>query len=492
MRAEAPKSLDGADRWIALTAAVIVAVTALRLILLAYGHAPVHFDEAQYWTYGEALDWGYYSKPPLTGALIRVGVEVFGDTQFGLRVFAPLLHALIAGMIFATARRLFSAEIGFWAAAGYLLAPGVGVSSGVMSTDPVAMAGIATGLYAMTRGMTGGGLGWWIAAGVAAGLALLGKYTAIAFPLSALGYALFSRAGPMRPAGALAMGLAALAVIAPNLAWNAANDFATIAHVGENARLDGPLFSPTDLLEFFGAQFGVIGPVFFGALGLVLWRARTLWAEPRWRFLMWLTFPLLFVMLTQAFLSRAHPNWAAPAYVPGAILAAAILIGEGRRALARAQLILGAIGCVAFSIGVAVYADAPETLSRLYDPMKKARLGGVLCPPALAAMEAEGADALLSDDRRRLAECMFEGGLAMDRIAVWNPDGGADNHYQLVASLKPGDSRVFLLAMLVTEAQAAPIAARFERAKTVFTGEARTHADRAYPLTLMRLEGYRG
>ena len=42
--------------------------------------------------------------------------------------------------------------------------------------------------------------------------------------------------------------------------------FVSYLHVRDNAELGGPLFHPTALLEFFGSQFGVFGPLFFAGL----------------------------------------------------------------------------------------------------------------------------------------------------------------------------------------------------------------------------------
>jgi hypothetical protein len=104
--------------WASLTLAVLLAVMALRLGVNALEPMPVHFDEAQYWAYGQELDWGYFSKPPLAAWLIRAVTGAGGDTLFVLRLASPVAHALIAWLIFLTGRRLWDGQSGFWAAAG--------------------------------------------------------------------------------------------------------------------------------------------------------------------------------------------------------------------------------------------------------------------------------------------------------------------------------------------------------------------------------------
>ena len=62
----------------------------------------------------------------------------------------------------------------------------------------------------------------------------------------------------------LALGVA---LILPNLAWNAAHGFATFAHTADNAKWGGSLLKPGKGLEFLGAQFAVFGPILLTALG---------------------------------------------------------------------------------------------------------------------------------------------------------------------------------------------------------------------------------
>ena len=59
----------------------IDAVTALRLVWLAVGHADLYPDEAQYWWWSTHPALGYYSKPPMVAWLIAVTTAAFGDSE---------------------------------------------------------------------------------------------------------------------------------------------------------------------------------------------------------------------------------------------------------------------------------------------------------------------------------------------------------------------------------------------------------------------------
>ena len=46
----------------------------------------LYVDEAQYWTWAQQLDWGYFSKPPGIAALIWLSTALFGDGIVGVNI----------------------------------------------------------------------------------------------------------------------------------------------------------------------------------------------------------------------------------------------------------------------------------------------------------------------------------------------------------------------------------------------------------------------
>jgi len=424
--------------------------------------------------------------------VIRAVTGVGGDTLFALRLASPVAHALIAWLIFLTGRRLWDGPSGFWAATGYTAAPGVGVSAMIMSTDPVLMAFWAAALYAMVRAAQArpgwGGWAWWGVLGALIGAGLLAKYTMLAFVAGGLGYGLFAARERAWAGAAIAAGAAVL-VVSPNIVWNAANSFATLAHVAGDADPGRGYFHPLKLAEFVGAQFAVIGPVFLVAIVLAL-RHRSAWRDD-WgmRLVAWQTVPLLAAMTALSFITRAQANWAAPAYVGGALLAARWLVTAGGVAALRAQLGIGIAGSLAIWTMAGLYAGQPEGLTRRLDPFRKMRISEPYCDLVLLTMGEEEAGVLLSDNRRRLSECMFYGGLGWDEVAIWNPDGRPDNHHELVATLQPGDQREMLL---VVQRGAEAIADHFDHAREVDSGSLETHIDHSVPFSIWAVHGFRG
>ena len=476
--------------WGLWALALILGVVALRLFVNALGWVPVHFDEGQYWAYGQELAWGHFSKPPLVGWVIYLTTGLGGDTTFALRIGAVASHAVIAGLVFLIARQMFDGKTGFWAAAGYTVAPGVTASSMIMSTDPVMMACWALALYAWVRAAEAKGWFWWAVLGAAIGLGMLAKYTALAFAAGALGYGLFS-ARKRDWAGTGIAVLAGLIVFAPNLMWQLTNSFHTVVHVAEDAAPGGSTFNLGKMAEFVGAQFGVIGPVWLIGIVLALLAMRR--AETDWRMKMlgWQTGTLLIAITLVAFTTRAHPNWAAPAYVAGSILAARRFLTRSSDWALKVQAGIGAVAAVLLYGAALAYHAMPLDLPRGPDPFKKMRLGEPFCGPALAAMGEEGAEVLLSNDRRRLSECMFLGGFGFEGIAVWNPDLNPKNHHELVATLFPGDERVMILAVL-SEEVAQQISSHFEDAREVESASFQTHDGRTFTYAIWVVQGFKG
>src|SRR6266436_4674363 len=310
----------------------VAAITGLRLLWLAIQPADLFPDEAQYWVWSQQLALGYYSKPPLVAWLIALTTGLFGDSEFAVRLSAPLLHAGAAIFVYAVGARLFDRRIGFWSALAYVSLPGVSVSAFIISTDAALLLFWAAALYAFVRARAGGGWGWWLGVGLMAGLGLLSKYAMAYWMLSALGFVLLL-AGERHhlPRLLAALGLALL-IYSPNFWWNWSNGFVSYLHTRDNAALNGSLLHPEALLEFFGAQFGVFGPLLFAGLILVTATPRG-FAEPRTRLLAAFALPTLAMMLAVSFLSRAHANWAAPTYVSATVLVVAWALQRGWRAI---------------------------------------------------------------------------------------------------------------------------------------------------------------
>ncbi|MEL6857110.1 MAG: glycosyltransferase family 39 protein [Pseudomonadota bacterium] len=324
------------DFYSRLACIVIAGLLVLRIGLVVASPLELYADEAQYWRWGQSLEWGYYSKPPMIAWVIHFATAGFGDSEWSIRLLAPVFHAFAAAMLFLLSRHMFGAQAGLFTVITYLLMPGIILSSSVISTDGVLFPFWALALYLFWR-LREQDLNWLGVAGlgIALGAGFLSKYAMLYFTI---GIALTTVFDPATRRAVLsfkglAFGVVALAIFAPHLIWNAANEFQTVSHTVDNANLGGELFNLDHLPRFLGDQLGVFGPVCFIALlaGLTFLRPPRALADlgdasdaqrSKEVWLACFIVPVLVIIATQAVLSRAHANWAATAYP-----AASVFIG---------------------------------------------------------------------------------------------------------------------------------------------------------------------
>jgi 4-amino-4-deoxy-L-arabinose transferase-like glycosyltransferase len=119
----------------ALTAALLGALTIIRLIGLRYSVVDLFFDESQYWAWSRDLAFGYFSKPPLLAWIIASSSAVCGDGEACVRAASPILYFGTSLAIYAIADELYDARTAFWSALTFALLPGVVFSGRIISTD---------------------------------------------------------------------------------------------------------------------------------------------------------------------------------------------------------------------------------------------------------------------------------------------------------------------------------------------------------------------
>lgn len=421
----------------AVTAAAIAALTAARWLWLAVQPADLYPDEAQYWFWAQHLALGYYSKPPLIAWLIALTTELFGDGTFGIRAAAPLLHAATAGLAYLTAARLYDSRTAFWAALTYAGLPGTSLSSFILSTDAVLIPCWAAALYALIRAREPGGDRWWIAAGIAIGVGFLAKYAMAYWLIGAIAWLVAAPEERRHAKGlGVALGIAALLYV-PNLWWNWRHGFVSYLHVRDNAGLGGVPFHPAALGEFILSQFAVFGPISMALLLSFIVR-RSSWRDARARLLGAFTVPVLAIVLCVSLLSRAQPNWSAPAYLSAAILVAAWAWQHGwRRALA-ASLALNLV------MAALVFAAAFAGLPAKADPLHRLRGWHRLGDAVAAELRAHPGLTLLADDREVLAALIYYVRPHPFNAVIWSPLPQVRDQWTLTNNLSNHHGENFL------------------------------------------------
>ncbi|MFZ1660870.1 MAG: glycosyltransferase family 39 protein [Paracoccaceae bacterium] len=421
--------LSESGNWFARTLILVAAITAARLVLLAFNRTDLFVDESQYWLWGQNLDFGYYSKPPLIGWVIRAVTDLAGsDSPFWVRAPGAVLHAATALILAALANRQFGPRAAFWTGLSYVTVPFATVGSLLMSTDTIMAPCYAAALYFWFALSETRRPAFAFLAGVTIGAAFLAKYAAVYF---LLGAALAAILVPALRIGwrNLALFLLAFALtISPNVVWNLTHDLTTVSHTMDNVgwvREDDTTssLSLSRMLEFIVGQFAVVGPVLFAALLLSLVRSKL---SDNQRALLAFALPVLAIVTVQAFLSKAYANWAVATYFPGVLVAVSWLIGRYPRLLS-ASLAIAAVIAVAIPV-LTTIAPAPE---RNGAPLLKRYLGRAdLSRQVIQAAKANGAGAVFVADRDMLADLFYTGADASLNFYAPRPVGRPHNYYE--------------------------------------------------------------
>ena len=312
------------SEWFPGALGIVAVAVALRFLALAFDRTDLFVDEVQYWFWGQNLDFGYYSKPPLIGWLIRAVTDLAGsDAAFWVRMPGAVLHGVTALLLGALAGRLAGRAAALWTVATYVTLPFVALGSVMISTDTVMAPSYAAALLFLFRTGEHRRLRDALLTGVFAGLAFMAKYAAIYF-LAGAGLSMVLI--PMlRPGwrGLVVMVLAFGAVISPNVIWNLSHDLTTVSHTMDNAGWvrHGASVDLASMAEFLLSQFGVFGPVTMAALLIAYLRARS----PAQVALVLLSVPALLTVSVQALLDKAYANWAIATYFAGTILAVSLM-----------------------------------------------------------------------------------------------------------------------------------------------------------------------
>ena len=370
---------------------VLGALTLARLAALFLSPSELGFDEAQYWAWSRDFAFGYFTKPPMIAWVIGLETGICGTGAACVRSVSPLFHFATALVLAGLARRLYGPATGFWTGIFYALLPGIAVSSFLITTDVFLLFFWSVGLACLIAYVERPSLGSALGFAVATGLGLYAKYAMIYLPAMVILAAIAMpnvRRAVLRVEAAVALVLIVL-LISPNLWWNATNGFATFEHTGDNIGWSLSKLNVLKGLEFLGAQFGVVGPVIFGAMinALVL-GARTQTPQTD-RLLLWLSWPILVAITIQGFLSQANANWGATAYPAGVILATALVVRHRWRFFFATNLIV--CGAISAAILLGTVALDPRTAS---GPARQLRqLGGWSQTAANLMAVAQRADA---------------------------------------------------------------------------------------------------
>jgi 4-amino-4-deoxy-L-arabinose transferase-like glycosyltransferase len=305
-------------------------------------------------SWGHEWKWGYYKHPPLPSWTVELFFEALGNAGpyllSQLAIVATYVFVFLLGRCFMPGR---------WAAVGALLLSGVyyfSIPTPEFNHNVAQMPIWAAASYFYYKSWKSGGLHWWIALGVAAGLGILAKYSTALLLGAMLAHCLFTRSAraALATAGPYLAIFVCIAVISPHLIWAIHAGFPTmhyaVGRAGSAVSAAGRIAAP---LKFLLAQAIDIAPAFVAAAiaGLL---PRQMTRNESLNFLLWLTLvPLFFiVLLSLATGLGARDMWGTPMWnLTGLIIVEAAGARRDSASLPRLAYCLVAL----FAIGLCGY-----------------------------------------------------------------------------------------------------------------------------------------
>lgn len=281
---------------------------------------PLGSDEAYYWLWSRNLDWGYYDHPGMVAWIARLLAPTAEQSVAAVRLTSILSGAALpAATYLLTRATLGSREIAVRAGLLVLLLP-------VFCADFF----LFPNMLVDTLWLVAAALVWracgsnrirdWLFSGVAFGLAMNSKFTALSLPAAVLLFLFISRIDRRKliSRGPYTAILGALITFAPTLIWNARTGWPTFA-LHFVRRQHALALHPEWLLTFIAVTALLMSPVIaaWSAGPGLLDAVRAIRDAQRGRlYLVCLAFtPLITTMVISA-MQRAHAHQVAAAYAP--------------------------------------------------------------------------------------------------------------------------------------------------------------------------------
>lgn len=312
-----------AVRWDIFCLAAVGYAVVLRLFYL--GVPELLFEEAYYWNYAQHLDIGYLDHPLAVAWLIRLFIDLLGNTEFAVRAAAFLCWLVTAGFMYRLTRELFDRSTAYRALLLAAVLPAYFFFGFFMSPDAPVTACWAAAIYFMYQAVINEKPRAWLGVGIALGLGMSSKYTIALVGAAFVLFVLFDRPARQwlsRPQPYLAL-LIALVLMSPVVIWNWQHDWISFAFQSQDRLASKFSFSLPRLLGnilIFLTPTGLLS-----VIALLVYRkqidfsasaAGTPDVQRRSRlFLIWLAlFPL--TVFAAASLTRASKlNWTGPLWL---------------------------------------------------------------------------------------------------------------------------------------------------------------------------------
>jgi 4-amino-4-deoxy-L-arabinose transferase-like glycosyltransferase len=236
-------------------------------LVIAYLGGDLHSDVLETWTFGRSIEWGYSKHPPLMGWVARAWTSVFPLTNWSFQLMTLINAAIALWAVDLISRRFVRGDKRLAVLLLLMLLPVYQFHAQRFNANTALLASWPLATWCFLQSFETREIRWAVAAGVAAALAMLGKYYSVFLIVS---FAVAALCHPERrayfrswtPWVSIATGLA---VLMPHLQWLLETGAPPFAYA--LARHTGKAFFPS-LLE---AVLFILGVAMILAIPAVTW-----------------------------------------------------------------------------------------------------------------------------------------------------------------------------------------------------------------------------
>lgn len=310
----------------------ILLITLVALFSSIYNaFLPLHGDEAYYWVWSNNLQSGYYDHPPLIAYFIAF-FTYFGDNEFFVRLTNVFCMSVAIFYMYKIALENFNEQIATYSLLLFLSIPLANAGYIITTPDSPLILFWTLSLYFSIKAFQSNKTIYFILAGATLGFAMLSKYTAILLVFSTLIYTLFYRRDLFLNYRYYLSITVAFLVVLPMVFWNYKNDWISFMFQLNHGGLAKTELHYNYILEFFGGHFGVITPVFFTLMLMMIFYKKFYKSEVE-VYLLIAFMTTFFFFLYKALYARMELNYDAPAFISASILVSVYMYNKGYKKL---------------------------------------------------------------------------------------------------------------------------------------------------------------
>jgi hypothetical protein len=310
---------------------LLVIISSLLRMLVA-ANLELGNDEVYYQTYAQHLQWNYFDHPPMVALLIRLSTfNLFFFHEFFIRLGSVGCAALGTWLIFKIGCVIKNELTGWIAAVLYTTSLYSSVIAGIfiLPDSPQVVCWLLS-IYGMTEILnseTGSRRqnGLFILLGIVTGCCIMSKIHGIFLWLGFGGYLIFHRRDLLKSPMLWISGLITILIISPIFFWNLKNHFITYTYHQGRIGFFGNRPDLDRLLQ------QVLGSVFYSnpvnfilyLLALITLSKNKIKKLPGlYPLFLWLSLPLIIVLLVTSLFNETLPHWSGPAYLSMMLLTA--------------------------------------------------------------------------------------------------------------------------------------------------------------------------